>query len=161
MNKEEVKELIVSGLKYIGFPDYDRKIDINLLFDIREYIFLHSIEWYEEKFPEAYKFDIGISRTKEDSYYDTDGLLYYLNDDSRIYGYKLYGGKRREEITQSICFLYNLKKVYGKEYYVYYYINEIDHFFTHGINFYLLNNGKECSFDREKGIKEIWTQLLH
>ncbi|MBO7218085.1 MAG: hypothetical protein J6V50_05235 [Clostridia bacterium] len=154
MEREKLKSLIREGLKYIGFLKSDKDIDINieLLFEIRKYILTKDEEWYKEKFQNAYDFDIGNTRKKGEAYYSDDGIKYFFNGNMELEGVVLHGSEEKEPLkTTPIKFSFHFHKIKGGHF-VYYYINEIDHFFTHAINNYLLEKG--CGFV-ENGIKAI------
>ena len=148
----ELEKLIKNGLKYIGLRD-NLDITIDLILKIREYLELKDIKWYEKTFPDACKFDQAIG---EKIPYSDDGIKYYFENEVLKY-----------------CILYNSDQVfypyqnfslnlsgYKKcaDIYKYRYINEIDHFFTHAINNFLLK--KSCSFYRESGLKMIENDII-
>ncbi|MEE3334119.1 MAG: hypothetical protein VZR54_07595 [Ruminococcus sp.] len=163
MKYEELGPFIYKGLEYIDYikPDEKPEININLLIEIRKYLLSKNANWYIEKFKKAYEFDIGKTRKKNDTYYDTDGIEYYFDDEMKLTDYKLYDAKGDNEKCElkSEKFektLFHFKKS-RKDYFVYYYINEIDHFFTHCINNYLLK--KRCKLNQEKGLEAIYNKL--
>ena len=63
----KLEELIIEGLRYIEFTQNidSEVINVDLIIEIRKYLFNKTIDWYKEKFEEAYKHDIGITRKKE------------------------------------------------------------------------------------------------
>lgn len=143
----ELKELIESGLKYIEFQDADSQIEItiDLLIKIRMFLFSKSADWYSEKFHEAYLYDIGDTRNTDDAYYSVDGLSYYVDEKMNFKSCDLFHNKNKNCEFSDSCprFTYHLnksrKKVNGEwiKRYIYYYINEIDHFFTYCIDLFL------------------------
>ncbi|MBQ8913112.1 MAG: hypothetical protein IJ054_03610 [Lachnospiraceae bacterium] len=152
---EKLKELILGGLEYIGFikPNESSKnitISVNMLIEIREYLFKQSYEWYSNKFPEAYKYDIGETRKKGDAYYSDDGLNYTFNENMELENCVLFGDTENIKFDPPIPISFSIQFHKGK----YYYINEIDHFFSYCINKYLL--GKKEYFNKcEDGLKAI------
>ena len=155
---DDLEKLIKKGLKYIGFEglkynEYDHKdcIKFDLVIDIRKFLFNKPPEWYSEKFSKAYDYDIGLTREKDDGYYSNDGIKYKFDDDMNLIEYFLYKGKTWQtfEKPKKWLFHYHLGN--------YYYINEIDHFFTKCINNYLLNIG--VTFSQEKGLKLIYETI--
>lgn len=163
MKYEELGQFICKGLEYIEYikPDEKPKININLLIEIRKYLLRKDAEWYIEKFKDAYEFDIGKTREKNDTYYDTDGIKYYFDDEMNLTKCILYKGKGDNakweiKFEKSEKFLFHFLKT-RKDCFDYYYINEIDHFFTHCINNYLLKKG--CRFNQEKGLEAIYNTI--
>ena len=144
---KELKELIINGLKYIEFPEKieSKGIDVNLIIEIRRYLLNQTIDWYIKKFKEAYEHDIGITRKKDYAYYSDDGIQYKFKDnmilDSCVL-YKSSGIPKDEEEQYEKKF--DIKEPFSFHFYKckycfkYCYINEIDHFFTHCINNYLI-----------------------
>ena len=152
MEHMELKELIYIGAEYIGF-ETSKEITINMLIEIRKYLLTKSAEWYEKKFPEAYNFDIGKTRKKGDAYYKDDGIEYEFNDEMYLVKCTLYDSTKPDKkgkeckVEPPVQFPFPLDK--NK----YYYINEIDHFFTYCINRYL--NDHTDFRGKEKGITAI------
>ncbi len=154
-NKTELEKLIKKGLNYIEFDTNDQ-ISINLLFKLREYLFSQTCEWYKDKFLEAYKFDIGNTRKWNDTYYSDDGIKYYC-DDGSLNKCIPHGGKEEIDIDPPIKHVpFHCYPTKSGAFY-YYYINEIDHFFTHCINNWLI--GKGASFGKEIGMLAIKNQI--
>lgn len=170
MKIKEVKTLIDDGLTYIGYKEKEDevKVSVNLIIEIRQFLVSKTREWYKEKFPEAFEFNMGTTRKASDYYYSNDGLTYFFDENKSLNRCILYNGKKeidfdpriqysgdfykkRGKISNEICFGYN-------------YLNEIDHFFTHAINYYLLVSGKEkgdngCYFNREPGMNEVYNTI--
>ena len=160
---EELKQLIFHGLNEIGYEiDYpeQERINLNLLIGIRQYLLQQNAEWYEKKFPAAYRFDLGETRCEGDPYYTDDGIRYHLNDKMELTDCELYGNGARCALDPPVRFLFHLSKRYRPSvYYSYSYINEIDHFFTYCINRYL--NGEKGFSAREPGVRAIYDALTH
>ena len=137
----ELEELIIKGLRYIEFPYYkdSEGITVNLIIEIRKYLFNKTNDWYKEKFEEAYKYDIGLTREKGDGYYSDDGIKYTFDENMKLDSCVLCS-KRQKLICK-----FNIKDKFLFHFHKgsYYYINEIDHFFTYCINNHLL--GKDFS----------------
>ena len=157
---EELKQLIFHGLNEIGYPEQER-INLNLLIGIRQYLLRQDAEWYKKKFPAAYRFDLGETRCEGDSYYTDDGIRYHLNDKMELTDCELYGSGARCALDPPVQVPFELSKVRSRSsvYYRYFYINEIDHFFTYCINRYL--NGGKGFFAREPGVRAIYDALTH
>lgn len=160
-NKNELGELIENGLRYINFLKEDEKlgeITILMLFDIRKYLVdrIDDLKWYNKKFEEACEHDLKIKKGVIKPTYKYDELKYYF-DNNRVTSCVLYTGDKnlRERISIEKT-IENPSDNYIRsktgDYYKYYYINEIDHFFTYCINNYLLNKGFA---PKEEGIKLI------
>lgn len=149
----ELKKLIIKGLLYIEFPQSmdSKDIDVNLVIEIRKYIFDKTNSWYKEKFENAYNFDVGLSRKSGDGYYSDDGIAYTFDDDMNLVDCILYGDEKKErfKFTHEYKFSFHFHK--GK----YYYINEIDHFFTYCINKYLLKKPFSEEKIKDKGMIAI------
>ena len=167
MTLEEAKNLVRNGLKYLEYPNNER-VDINmeLLINIRKFIFEQSNTVYYERFPDAYNYDIGIDRKREDTYYDEDGIRYYFDSNmEKLEAYTLCGGEYKELDSPIKCnWTFHYQKTEDKKErrcFLYNYINEIDHFFTYCINNILKNENKEkgyvCYFDsvKDRGVKSI------
>ena len=163
MANEQLEALIRNGLKYIEYVDDESeiKIDVNLLINVREFIFEKSAKWYYNKFPEAFRFDIGMDRKKEDAYYNKDekgdGIKYFFNDYMELVGCVLYNDKNKETripVIATSCSVPFKKEEENK--YKYFYYNEIDHFFTYCINNYMLKKGFAAN---EKGLKYIKNKI--
>ena len=157
---EELKQLIFHGLNEIGYPEQER-INLNLLIGIRQYLLRQNAAWYEKKFPAAYRFDLGETRREGDPYYTGDGIRYHLNDKMELTDCELYGSGARCALDPPVQVPFELSKVRSRSsvYYRYFYINEIDHFFTYCINRYL--NGGKGFFAREPGVRAIYDALTH
>lgn len=157
---EELKQLIFHGLNEIGYPEQER-INLNLLIGIRQYLLQQDAEWYKKKFPAAYRFDLGETRREGDQYYTDDGIRYHLNDKMELTDCELYGNGARCALVPPVQVPFELSKVRSGSsvYYRYFYINEIDHFFTYCINRYL--NGGKGFFAREPGVRAIYDALTH
>ncbi len=157
---EELKQLIFHGLNEIGYPEQER-INLNLLIGIRQYLLRQNAEWYEKKFPAAYRFDLGETRREGDPYYTVDGIRYHLNDKMELTDCELYRNGARCALVPPVRFLFHLSKVRSRSsvYYSYSYINEIDHFFTYCINRYL--NGEKGFSAKEPGVRAIYDALTH
>lgn len=167
VNEKELtlNELIEYGLRYIDFLKEDEKlgeISILMLFDIRKYLVdrIDDLKWYNEKFEVAYEHDLKIKKGVIKPTYKDDGLKYYF-DNNRVTSYVLYTGN--ENLRERIFIektIENPSKNYIRsktgDYYKYYYINEIDHFFTYCINNYLLGKGFA---PQEEGIKSIGNRI--
>ena len=156
---KKTEELIRKGLIYIGFPNSERVINMELLIKIRDFINMktaESNEWYRKKFDQAYRIDKGEIEGKS---YSDDGIQYFFKDDSKqeLEKYILHESKVETELLPTIkCDLgENDNYIKKGSYYSYNYINEIDHFFTHCINNYLTS--KACVFGKktEKGIVSV------
>lgn len=158
-----LEELIFAGLDYIGFEKPD-DITVNLIIEVRKYLLQKSEQWYEEKFPEAYRYDIGETREEGDAYYLHDGIEYYLNSDGALESCVLFNDSTNENqkfspplfledaLLKRFCKKYGVGKV---NYYVYCYINEMDHFFTYCINKTLLGKEKWDNRVKDQGLKDI------
>lgn len=160
--KNELGELIENGLRYIDFLKEDEKlgeITVDLIIQVRMYLLQKDAKWYKGKFEEAFKFDMGETRKKGDIYYSDDGLKYYFDDEMYLKSCELYTDDKTssKEFSSHIKFSFHLSEVKKKGYYKYYYINEIDHFFTYCINNYLLDKGFAAL---EKGIKSIRNTII-
>lgn len=155
---EELKQLIFHGLNEIGYSEQET-INLNLLIGIRQYLLRQDAEWYKKKFPAAYRFDLGETRREGDSYYTVDGIRYHLNDKMELTDCELFGNGAHCALVPSVRFLFHLSKVRYRSYYRYFYINEIDHFFTYCINRYL--NGGKGFFANEPGVRAIYDALTH
>ena len=155
---EELKQLIFHGLNEIGYSEQET-INLNLLIGIRQYLLRQNAAWYEKKFPAAYRFDLGETRREGDHYYTDDGIRYHLNDKMELTDCELYGSGARCALDPPVQVPFELSKVRSRSYYRYFYINEIDHFFTYCINRYL--NGEKGFFAREPGVKAIYDALTH
>ena len=160
---EELKQLIFHGLNEIGYeigyPEQER-INLNLLIGIRQYLLQQNAEWYEKKFPAAYRFDLGKTRCEGDHYYTDDGIRYHLNDKMELTDCELYRNGAHCALDPPVRFLFHLSKPSRSSvYYRYFYINEIDHFFTYCINRYL--NGGKGFFAKEPGVRAIYDALTH
>lgn len=147
------KELIINGLRYIDFFDIHpepKEININLLIEIRMYLLTKSSEWYKEKFPFAYSYDIGETRHPENYYYSDDGIKYIFDDEMYLKECILYHKESQKTVMLSppVRFSFHIKRG------TYRYINEIDHFFTYCINNYLLDKEFSAS-SNEKGITSV------
>ncbi|MBR0039259.1 MAG: hypothetical protein IJP71_04595 [Lachnospiraceae bacterium] len=155
-NMSEIRDYIISGLKYIGFLDIDedRNIDVNLIVEVREYLEAQSNEWYEKLFNEAYDYDKDESKPKKYSY---DEIIYNVNN-MHLVSCELYAKEetyknKRNQNFQPPILLSNLDEVDKYENkYGFKYINEIDHFFTHYINNYLIGKGCRISEDKDPGL---------
>lgn len=158
----KLEELIIEGLRYIEFTQNidSEVINVDLIIEIRKYLFNKTIDWYKEKFEEAYKHDIGITRKKGDGYYSIDGIKYTFDEDMKFDSCILYDEEVQKRVSFNIKdkFLFHFYKDKNHEWYNYYYINEIDHFFTYCINKYLL--GKTDFSATEKGLKAIKDAIL-
>lgn len=135
-----LEELIFAGLDYIGF-EKPNDITVNLIIEVRKYLLQKSEQWYEEKFPEAYKYDIKERRKKlNDRSYGYDGIKYYFGNDIKLESCILHDDSTKEKqifsppLVLETCFSLRFSGVRRKAYYKYEYINEIDHFFTYCIN---------------------------
>lgn len=164
VKKNELRELIENGLRYIGFVKEDEKIGeitVDLIIQVRMYLLQKDAEWYKGKFEEAFKFDIGETRKNGDSYYSDDGIKYYFDKEMYLEKCELYINAKTSseaiEFSSPIMFSFHLSKVKNKDYYEYYYINEIDHFFTYCINNCILKKGFA---PQEKGIKYIRDRII-
>ena len=174
MNKKEKYDkkglhcLIEKGMKYICYirkskENSEIEINFDLLLAIREYIYTKGSDWYKEKFQAAYDFDIKLKQSNnENKPYNDDGIKYYTVNNKLQYCTP-YGSKNKYCIYEhKINFnnnkLYGYKVTKDKDCYVYIYKNEIDHFFTHAINSYILmqeGNREYCYFGKEKGMHAI------
>ena len=155
---EELKQLIFHGLNEIGYSEQET-INLNLLIGIRQYLLRQDAAWYEKKFPAAYQFDLGETRREGDDYYTDDGICYHLNDKMELTDCELYGSGAHCALDPPVRFLFHLSKSRSSVYYRYFYINEIDHFFTYCINRYL--NGGKGFFAKEPGVRAIYDALTH
>ena len=166
MSLNSLEELIKSGLEYIGMPFSENEdINIELLFNIRKFVFDKSNEWYQIKFSDAYNFDIGVDRKKDDTYYSDDGIKYFFNDNMELESYTLYDSNERIDLSSPVkCkWTFHYDKQGGKEHFFYNYINEVDHFFTYCINKYLTSKDKDevCCFEkvRDRGLIYIKKEI--
>ena len=167
----ELRDLIINGLRYIEFlapnaPTEPPVISVELMINIRIFLQMRTDEWYIEKFPEAFLFDMGMTRKPGDAYYSNDGITYTFNDKMLLTKCELYyKGKDQEIIAKKPQEELNLKVPFSFHFYKsgdkfgYNYINEIDHFFTHCINNYLLGIplGNRLG---DKGLNMIKEQIL-
>ena len=153
----KIRDDIILGLKYIGFlgMDEDRNIDVNLIVEVRKYLEAQSNEWYEKLFNEAYDYDKDESKQKK---YNYDEIIYNVNN-MHLISCKLYSEndkKYKNKITQNFqppILLSNIDEVDKYENIDgFKYINEIDHFFTHYINNYLIGKGCSISESKEPGL---------
>ena len=166
-NESDLKTLIENGVRYMKIPYVNHInyiIDMNLLMVIREFIVSKSDIWYMNYFKKAYDFDIKYKNGKLKKKYSKDGIKYYCKGeilDKCI----LYPKKKNIEVTFNneikISALYTKS---NEGYYTYEYINEIDHFFTHAINgFILMEKEKEkkswVRFNGDKGMEAIKNQI--
>ena len=166
VKKNELRELIENGLRYIGFVKEDEKIGeitVDLIIQVRMYLLQKDAEWYKGKFEKAFKFDMGEARKNGDSYYSDDGIKYYFDKEMYLEKCELYinSEKSSEAIEFSspikFSFHFSKEKEEDKKKYVYYYINEIDHFFTYCINNYLVDKGFAAL---EEGIISIYDTII-
>ena len=161
----ELMNLISGGLDYIGYWEVNSKpkettaeyITMNLLFDVRTFLYNQSKMWYKEKFPDAYEYDYGSIRKEDNNnnyYYSDDGHKYFLDDDMCVIKVKLYKNDTIVTLTPPVHLNKDLPYRKGKDHYNYYYLNEIDHFFTYCISNYLKKIGYRAN-KKEKGINAI------
>lgn len=156
--EQELKQLIFHGLNEIGYPEQE-EINLDLLIGIRQFLLRQNAAWYEKKFPAAYRFDLGETRCEGNSYYTDDRIRYHLNDKMELTDCELFGNGAHCALVHPVRFLFHLSKVQYRSYYRYFYINEIDHFFTYCINRYL--NGGKGFFANEPGVRAIYDALTH
>ena len=164
-NESNLKTLIENGVRYMEIPYVNHInyiIDMNLLMVIREFIASKSDIWYMNYFKKAYDIDKEYKNGGSKKIYSDDGIKYYCKEkilDKCI----LYPKKKNVEVTFNneikISSLYTKS---NEGYYTYEYINEIDHFFTHAINsFILMKNKKQRStrFNGDDGMEAIKNQI--
>ena len=164
-NESDLKTLIENGVRYMKIPYVNHinyVIDMNLLMVIREFITPQSDEWYKNHFKKAYDIDKEYKNGGSKKTYSDDGIKYCCEGeilDECI----LYHKEKKVKVTFNneikISPLYTKR---NEEYYTYEYINEIDHFFTHAINsFILMKNKKQSStrFNGDKGMEAIKNQI--
>lgn len=154
MENNKLKELICNGVEYIGINNVS-EVSIDLLIQIRQFLKEKSDEWYYKKFEKAYKYDKKLDEdlilkkiTKKP--YTDDGFKYYVDKDGYLISCELYNSDIDKKFKSKI-------RINADEYKKYYYLNEIDHFFTYCINNYL--RGKEWSNSVEDGLKYIKEQI--
>lgn len=171
-DKERLQCLIEKGMKYICYRKDSKKndekdINLDLLLEIREYIYTKGSDWYKDKFPEAYNFDINLEQSNnENKPYNDDGIKYYTVKDKLHYciPYGLSSSEYKyfymdeHKINSNIHMSYGYRVTKEKDCYVHIYKNEIDHFFTHAINSFILmqkSKLKYCYFWKERGMHAI------
>lgn len=163
--ESNLKTLIENGVRYMEIPYVNHInyiIDMNLLMVIREFIASKSDIWYRNYFKNAYSIDINYKNGKCKKKYSNDGIKYYCKGE--IFD-KCILYPKSKNIKETFDNEIKISSLYTKsngEYYTYEYINEIDHFFTHAINSFILmkkGNKSWTMFNGDEGMEEIKNQI--
>ena len=161
-NESNLKTLIENGVRYMEIPYVNHInyiIDMNLLMVIREFIASKSDIWYMN-----YRIDIDYKNGKCKKKYSDDGIKYYCKGEILDKCILYHEQKNVEETFDNEIKISSLYTKRNEEYYTYEYINEIDHFFTHAINSFILmkkGNKSWTMFNGDKGMEEIKNQIEH
>lgn len=141
---DQIRDGICEGIQYLAGSHWQGALSFDALFFVRHYLWEQlTAEAYTAKFPHTYSYDDhGPDRT----YYSDDGCLYYGSSHGQsliIANHTLFGDKEKSKHSLPLCAPANWFRFTGNNgEYRYYYLNEIDHFFSYWIVKYLLNKPK-------------------
>ncbi len=156
---DQIRECICEGIQYLTGSPWQGELSFDALFFVRRYLWEQlTVKAYASKFPRTHSYDDhGPDRTK----YSDDGCLYYGSSNGQnltLAKHTLFGDKENSQYVLSLRVPANWFRATGRAgTYRYYYLNEIDHFFTYWIVKYLLGNFK-VGYLRDEAVKTLMWQ---